>query len=370
VVYRSATRPPRAKLLELDRTVGVAVDGEERGANLRLTVADAERIEQQRKLSFIDHPVLVAIDALEAGTQRILTHALRLRRRAAQINRAALLGCSLLVACRSTPESLENRPNLVPGRATSVATVAPAASVDPLPLTAHPQLNPAAGSGSPALPALRGEWLERFNAGDREVIVTPPLGAIAKSRLIVAVHGAGDRPEWACGGWRLASQASAFVVCPRGSKSSAEKLAWTSPQQLAQNVAAALDATLPRYERYIDTDAFIFAGFSQGATLAEPFLRQNAARFPIAILAEGGYDTARSPAFARAFQEAGGRRIALVCGSQACFRSAARSKPVLERAGLEVLVIGDAKAGHNLNERMQRSLQSAWPDISAPLPGR
>jgi predicted esterase len=127
---------------------------------------------------------------------------------------------------------------------------------------------------------------------------------------------------------------------------------------------------LPQFERYIDDDALIFAGFSQGATLAEPFLRQNAARFPIAILAEGGYETARSPAFAKAFHEAGGRRVALVCGTQPCFRSAAHAKPVLERAGLETLVIGDAKAGHNLNLQMQNALQSAWPDIVAPLPGR
>jgi hypothetical protein len=39
---------------------------------------------------------------------------------------------------------------------------------------------------------------------------------------------------------------------------------------------------------------------------------------------------------------------------------------VLETAGIEALVVGDAKAGHNLNERMQRALQAAWPEISAP----
>jgi predicted esterase len=112
----------------------------------------------------------------------------------------------------------------------------------------------------------------------------------------------------------------------------------------------------------------IYAGFSQGATLAEPFLRRNAARFPIAILAEGGYQTASSPAFAKAFREAGGRRVVLVCGSPSCFQRSRLSKTVLERAGLEALVVGDPHAGHNLNERMQRALQDAWPQISAPLP--
>ena len=40
---------------------------------------------------------------------------------------------------------------------------------------------------------------------------------------------------------------------------------------------------------------------------------------------------------------------------------------ILERAGLEVLVVGDPAAGHNLNERMQVALRKAWPEISAPV---
>ena len=87
----------------------------------------------------------------------------------------------------------------------------------------------------------------------------------------------------------------------------------------------------------------------------------------IAILAEGGYALARSPAFAAAYRAAGGRRVVLVCGSPGCFANGTRAKPILERAGLEVLVVGDAAAGHNLNERMQVALRKAWPEISAPL---
>jgi putative intracellular protease/amidase len=84
------------------------------------------------------------------------------------------------------------------------------------------------------------------------------------------------------------------------------------------------------------------------------------------ILAEGGYATAQSPSFARAFRAAGGRRVVLVCGGPGCFASAQRSKKVLESAGVEVMIVGDAKAGHNLNERMQKALQAAWPEIAAP----
>jgi predicted esterase len=196
--------------------------------------------------------------------------------------------------------------------------------------------------------------------------VAPPVGATAPRPLVVAVHGAGDRPEWSCGGWRLASLTNAFVVCPQGSPTTPRTFAWASPQLLSERVEAAVAAARAKFGEYVESGPMIFAGFSQGATFAEPFLRQNAARFPIAILAEGGYATARSPSFARAFRAAGGRRVVLVCGNPNCFSSAVTAKKVLETAGVEALVVGDAKAGHNLNERMQKALQAAWPELSAP----
>lgn len=146
-----------------------------------------------------------------------------------------------------------------------------------------------------------------------------------------------------------------------------ETFAWSSSQQLAERVESAVAKAGELFGTYVAPGPLIYAGFSQGATLAEPFLRKHAARYPIAILAEGGYQTASSPAFARAFREAGGQRVALVCGTAPCFQRARLSKTVLERAGLEVLIVGDPLAGHNLNERMQRALQAAWPQISAPL---
>jgi predicted esterase len=143
---------------------------------------------------------------------------------------------------------------------------------------------------------------------------------------------------------------------------------WSSPGALAKRVEAAVAMARQHYGAYVASGPMIYAGFSQGATLAEPLLREHAARFPIVILAEGGYQTSRSPAFARAFHDAGGRRIALVCGSRACFQSAIAAKKVLESAGIEALVVGDELAGHNLNQRMQHALEGAWPEISAPLP--
>ncbi len=359
MVSRSTTGPPRAKLFELDVAVRVGVDTGEGGANLRNAVADTQRIEQLAKLRFVDRAVAVPIHALEAASQRIYAHHDRLRRFGAPTNRGLLLllACAL-ASCKTGAEIPQNA-------AANGSTVA-----DDKPRQAPPQAAAGERAASPALAPLSGSWLEHLSEGETEVFVTPPLGAVAPSRLMIAVHGAGDRPEWSCGGWRVVAHLSAFVVCPQGARLTPQTFAWVSERQLSDRITVALRVAQARYAPYVDSAPFIFAGFSQGATFAEPFLRKHAAEFPIAILAEGGYATARSPAFASAFYTAGGRRIVLVCGSDACFRSATSSRKVLEKAGLEVLVIGDVKAGHNLNQEMQHALQRAWPDIAAPLAAR
>jgi predicted esterase len=310
----SATLPPAAKLLEIDEPAAVLVDRLEGGAHLGGAEADAQRVEQPAQLGLVDLPIFVPVEAIEAVSQGIGGHCSKLRRFWSRTNGALLLGATL------------------------------------------------------ALAPLESLWLERLGEGDDSTVVTPPVGATSPRPLVLGVHGAGDRPEWSCGGWRLASQVSAFVACPRGSPHG-DRFAWASSRQLGQRVEAAVNRTRARFGAYVDPGPMIFAGFSQGATLAEPLLREQAARFPIAILAEGGYQTANSKAFARAYREAGGRRVVLVCGTPPCFRSARSAMKVLMGAGLETLVVGDEKAGHNLNQRMQQALQAAWPQIVAPLPG-
>jgi predicted esterase len=358
VLKRSAIRPPRAELFELDLSVRVAVDIGEGRVNLGVAVTDAQGLQQATELGFFDRTVAVTVHTLEAISQRIQAHAGRLRRFLAPTNRALFLAFCVLASCRSSPELPRNsRERSSPGAEVARLEPHPTTATDTQPVSAR-------------LPPLAGVWIEQLSDGQHPVVVMPPLGAVAPSRLILGVHGAGDRPDWSCGGWRLAAQVSAFVVCPEGSAMTRQTFAWVSPQQLGERASAALAVAQARYAAYVDTAPFIYAGFSQGATLAEPFLRKNAARFPIAILAEGGYATVRSPAFARAYYAGGGRRVVLVCGGAPCFQSALGSKKVLENAGLQVLVAGDAQAGHNLNERMQQALQRAWPEITAPLPSR
>lgn len=266
---------------------------------------------------------------------------------------------ALLVACRSAPVPDHS----ASGAARTGAKLEPLPSrtlASPAPASAVPA---AAAERVPELQPLVGAWLEPL--AELGAVVTLPLGAASPRPIVVGVHGAGDRPEWSCGGWRLASGGSTFVLCPRGSKQDAQRFAWASSRSIEQALEAALLELRRRFGPYLDETHAVYAGFSQGASLAEPILRARARQFPIAILAEGGYDTARSPDFARAYRANGGRRVVLVCGSRGCFSSAARAKPVLEQAGLEVQIVGDERAGHNLNQRMQVALQRAWPAMVA-----
>lgn len=218
---------------------------------------------------------------------------------------------------------------------------------------------------APALPPLQAQsWLEPLPLPNENLAyVTPPLGAREPRPLIVAVHGAGDRPEWACGGWRLAASEFAFVVCPRGLAMDAQRFAWDSARTIAQRVQEALAAVRARYGAYLAPGAVAYAGFSQGATLAEAALLAEQDRFPLLILAEGGYNLMRDARFLSRIRERGTRRVLLVCGSARCFATAKAVRDRFERAGLQVMTAGDPLSGHNLNQRMQAALHRSFPSF-------
>jgi predicted esterase len=330
--------------------------------DLRRREAHSQRVEQLPELRLVDFSVGVLVDALEAVAKRVTGHGASLRR-LANGRKRAVLAALCLASCHGAPEADALRPPA------PTSTPAPPSTPAAAPAPLHPSAESTAASDTSRLTPLQGDWLiELKEEGATPVFVAPPLGATAPRPFVLGVHGAGDRPEWSCGGWRLASQASAFVVCPQGRPMNRDKLAWASATELSERAERAVALARRRYAPYLDDGPSIFAGFSQGATLAEPFLRKNAARFRIAILAEGGYAIAQSPTFAAAYRAGGGRRVVLVCGNPGCFATAKNAQRTLERAGLQVLVVGDPAAGHNLNERMQKSLQAAWTDIAAPLP--
>jgi predicted esterase len=218
--------------------------------------------------------------------------------------------------------------------------------------------------------ALAGsESLQKLSLDDGTVAyVARPAGASAPRPLIVGVHGALDRPESACNSWRAAASGYAFVVCPHGEKQDSERFSWDSAHTIAVRVTAAIAAARARFGAEIAEGPLLYAGFSQGATLARAALLEEEGRFPVALLAEGAYDLLSDPGFLSRLRARGTQRVALICGASNCFRAAEARKPVLERQGPELVVAGDAEARHNLDQRMRAALQAAWSDFVAGLP--
>jgi len=230
---------------------------------------------------------------------------------------------------------------------------------------------PVSSAPAPAgLPPLSGvAWIEHLELDDgHEAYVCPPIGARERRPLIVAVHGAGDRAEWSCGGWRMVAGEYAFVVCPQGRKMDATRFAWDNAETIRRRVAGAIVAARARFGQYIADGPTLYVGFSQGATLAGTTLLDPAQSFPFIVLAEGGYGLVRDRAFLGKLKARGVESVLLACGTPACFTSMRAAEPMLSAAGIQALIGGDPASGHNLNREMQAGLQKVWPELVAGLP--
>ena len=256
-------------------------------------------------------------------------------------------------------------------RATTSEAV-PHATVQPPASAPTPALAPSAPSSAPpvGLPPLFGvAWIEHLELeGGHEAYVCPPIGAREPRPLIVAVHGAGDRAEWSCGGWRMVAGEYAFVVCPQGMKMDTMRFGWDSAETIRRRVASAVTAVRARFGEYIAEGPTLYVGFSQGATLAGPTLLDPTQAFPFIALAEGGFGLVQDRAFLGKLKARGVESVLLACGTPNCFTSMRAAEPILSAAGIQALIGGDPKSGHNLNGEMQAGLQKVWPDFVAGLP--
>ena len=258
-------------------------------------------------------------------------------------------------------------------RRSTHSPAAPEGSVELAAATAAPSASapPAASAAPPAgLEPLSGvAWIEHLDLdGGHEAYVCPPIGAREPRPLIVAVHGAGDRAEWSCGGWRMVAGEYAFVVCPQGMKMDAMRFAWDSAETIRRRVASAIVAARARFPEYIADGPTLYVGFSQGATLAGPTLLDPTQSFPFIALAEGGYGLVQNRAFLGKLKARGVESVLLACGTPACFNTMRAAERNLSAVGIQALIGGDPASGHNLNREMQAGLQKVWPDFVRGLP--
>jgi hypothetical protein len=199
----------------------------------------------------------------------------------------------------------------------------------------------AATSATPesSLPALRSDppIVPLPVEGFPDAVVSVPLGATTAKPVVVATHGMWDFPEGLCDDQRWIFGDRVWVVCPRGRPMPDKTFRYESADALSREIDADLAALSARYPGYVDDSAMLYTGFSLGAILGVSIITRAPARFPRAVLIEGGEDR-WTAAQAAKYARGGGRRVLLACGLRSRVPAADRAAEILEHAGVEARV--------------------------------
>ncbi|HEX8792979.1 MAG TPA: hypothetical protein VF765_18665 [Polyangiaceae bacterium] len=184
---------------------------------------------------------------------------------------------------------------------------------------------------SPAIVALPVE-------GHADAVVSVPLGAAGPRPVVVATHGAWDAPEGLCDDQRWIFHDRAWVVCPRGKPVGDGTFRYGNADALAREIDADVAALEARYPGYVDASAMLYTGFSLGAILGPAIIARDPARFPAAVLIEGGEDH-WTPSLAAKYAKGGARHVLFACGLKGRVPGAQQAATTLERAGVDAHVV-------------------------------
>jgi predicted esterase len=178
-------------------------------------------------------------------------------------------------------------------------------------------------------------------------VAVPQAGSTPKP-LLIATHGAGDTPAWQCQLWQQLIGARGFVLCPAGvpfSRSRNSGYFYRNHHLLEREVLAAVKALRTAYAGRVDTEAAVYTGYSQGATMGALMVVNHAAEFSRLVLIEGGHHE-WNVTVAKKYKRGGGQRVLFACGVRYCKRGADKSAGYLDTAGVPARVEYVEGAGH------------------------
>lgn len=176
------------------------------------------------------------------------------------------------------------------------------------------------------LEPLAGEQFERVTFdGGLEAWIAKPIGATSPRRVIVGVHGAGDRADWSCTEWAATTGGQAWVVCPRGVPSQwAGFHSWGSAEMIASRAELVLAHVRDHYGPYVSNAPLTYGGWSQGATLASSVIATRPGLYGTAILVEAGYTPLDEHAVVHGLLTGGVTKLIVSCSSMQCRDLSAR----------------------------------------------
>ena len=169
--------------------------------------------------------------------------------------------------------------------------------------------------------------------GFYDAAISIPVGATSPRPIVVAAHGMWDWPDGLCDNWRWIVGNRAWVLCPRGKPMPDKTFQYQGAQKLTQEIDAGVRALVAKYPGYVDDGPMLYTGFSLGASLGVSIVTHDPARYPRAVLTEGG-DESFGDANARAYAKGGGQRVLFACGLRGRVGSAKAAAARLEKDGV------------------------------------
>lgn len=261
-----------------------------------------------------------------------------------------------LQGCR--PESASGR-GAVDGAAILTSTEAPSSA------DASPQ---------PLLPLAGLPWMievrdERDGGKGRSLgFVTVPLGARERRPVVIALHGGGDQPDWACGEWRIIAGTYPFVVCPTG-PGNASFRSWSHAEDTRARIDALVASVKERFAPWLADGPPILVGFSRGAMQVADIAAAHPRSYPRVAISESAFAPQSVQQFSRPWAKGGGERVLLSCttvGCEATYKAAACN---LEKLGARSRVNIAGTNQHGIWDTVIASAQRDWPWLVEGHPG-
>lgn len=196
-----------------------------------------------------------------------------------------------------------------------------------------------------------------------------PVGAFHPRQIVIALHGAADRPEWTCGALRGIAGATPFVLCPSGIRrndfpSDDARYSFGSVNETERELRASLGALKSRFGAYLKSESVTLAGFELGAERAAWIAREEPAFFARVMLIDPAPGDWSSTA-AALFAGRGGKRLLIACHGAACRDDAELRAALTRRGGAEARVLDGGEGGPILGAQAVAQIAGSWAWLQA-----
>jgi pimeloyl-ACP methyl ester carboxylesterase len=193
---------------------------------------------------------------------------------------------------------------------------------------------------------LEGEWIEKWTmASGATVFVTRPLGATNARPIVIGIHGAEDRADWACSEWHGTTAGFAWTLCPQGVPLRLA-YAWPSPDAIAAQALEARDALRARYGSYVAPGPMLYGGFSQGASLASSVVAAHPGEFDAVVMVEAGHTPLSASGVVLGLRKGGVEHAILSCSTGGCAEFSSKLALAAKRSSFDLLTNDAGRRGH------------------------